>query len=100
MCLLPRINKVCIPTPLLPMRAKLVLAWRMEEKGKGCHCRVEQLLSPIPYPHTCPKGQQGSEFTYPGRGGRQLPQQKSPREGEKLSSLLGSVVALGEWSAS
>lgn len=35
-CLLLWINTFSIPPPLLPVRAELVLAWRMEKKGEGC----------------------------------------------------------------
>lgn len=56
-------------------------------KGERMLHRDEQLLTPFPYPHTHPKGQQGSEFTHPGRGGRQQEQHKSP--GERGNSLVG-----------
>ena len=70
------------------------------EKGKGIyHYWIEQLLAPLPYPHTYPKGQHGSEFTHPGRW-EAATTAKSPGERGKFSSRLGSVFALRGWGAS
>lgn len=94
-CLTLWINMFSIPPPPPPISAELMLAGQMEKKGKGCCCRVEQSVAPFPYPHTYPKGQQGSEFTYPGRGGRQQQEQKSPGESGKFSSRLGCCCLWG-----
>lgn len=94
--LLPKINKISLPPPQLPIRAELVLACWMERQGKGCCCRVQLLLAPLPYPHTFPKGQRGSEFTHPGRGRRPQQQQNGLGEGGDSPVGWGQLLPWGK----
>ena len=68
--LLPRISKISIPPPQLPIKAELVLGWWMERKEKGCiTARLSSSWLHFPTPTHIPKAKQGQSSHIQGEVG-------------------------------
>jgi hypothetical protein len=65
----------------------------MEKKGKGCHCRIEQVLALFAFQRK--SDQQGSYFTHPGIAERQQQQHRSLEERGVILKMLEPLLPFG-----